>query len=115
MPEMLLGGCYERYYAGYVLPEGAAVETSPQLYWAIFRIARSCADQGFATDVATHVSSSPGFEPGSIEGVDVWRDAYNIVALHDDIVIHLSADPTTYDEYQSFVDAFFAAQPFQPA
>jgi hypothetical protein len=115
MPEMLLGGCYERYYAGYVLPEDAAVETSPQLYWAIFRIAGSCADQGFATDVANHVSSTPGFEPGSIEGVDVLRDDYNIVALHDDIVIHLSADPTTFDEYQAFVDAFFAAQPFQPA
>ena len=43
------------------------------------------------------------------------RDDYNIVALHDDIVINLSADPTTFDEYQAFVDAFFAAQPFQPA
>ena len=115
MPQMLLAGCYERYYAGYVLPEGAPAETSPQLYWAIFRIAGSCADDGFASDVATHVSSTPGFEPGSIEGVDVWRDAYNIVALHDDIVIHLSADPTTYDGYQAFVEAFFAAQPFQPA
>ena len=113
MPEMLLGDCYERYYAGYVVPEGARAETSPQLYWAIFRIAQSCADQGFAADVAQHVSSTPGFELGSIAGVDVWRDANNIVAVHDDIVIHLSAEPTTFDEYQAFVDAFFAVQPFQ--
>jgi hypothetical protein len=30
-------------------------------------------------------------------------------------VIHLSAEPTAFEEYGAFVSAFFAAQPFQPA
>jgi hypothetical protein len=112
MPQMLLGDCYERYYVGYVLPEGAPVETPPDLYWSIFRIAGLCADDGFAEHVVTHVSSNLGFEQSSIEGIDVWRDANSIVVVRGDIVIHLSSqDPATFEEYAGFIDAFFAQQP----
>jgi hypothetical protein len=116
IPQMLLANCYERYYVGYVLPDGAPVETTPQLYWSIFRIAGSCADDGFANDVIAHVSSSLGFHQTSIEGIDVLQDPHSIVAVRGDIVIHLSAQhPVTFDEYGVFVDAFFAQQPSERA
>jgi hypothetical protein len=115
MPQMLLRDCFERYYVGYVLPDDAAAEQT-SLYWAVFRVAETCVNNGFLDAISDHIGSLQGFETQTIAGQEIRRDAHNIFALRGDIVVNLtSQDPTALDQYAAFVDAFFAQQPSQRA
>jgi hypothetical protein len=109
---MLLGGCFERYHLGYVLPEATPDGTEPDVYYALFRIAAACAENGFLEELAAEIDGLSGFERQSVGGREVWRDPGNVVLLRDDILIHLSAPRgSTLESVEPVVEAFVASPP----
>jgi hypothetical protein len=114
LPFNWLGDCAERFYLGYVLPDGAAEtrKDPDDLEIALVKAAGRCVDGGLLAAVAADLASRPGAHAEQLGGWTVMVDEHIMAALVDDVVVVLaSADPQTFVDMAPFIEAFFAGLP----
>jgi hypothetical protein len=103
-----LGGCAERFYLGYILPDGvtADVVDNNLLWLGLEKAAGWCVEDGLLDDVAA------GRQAEQIGGLTVYRDEQITTALVGDVLITLyTTNPQTYVDLAPFIEQFFAGQP----
>jgi hypothetical protein len=106
------GDCAERFYLGYILPDGVTVEVvDNNLLWlGLEKAAGRCVDNGLLDDVAADIAA--GRRAEQIGGLTVYRDDQITTALIGDVLITLyTTNPQTYVDLTSFIEQFFAGQP----
>jgi hypothetical protein len=119
----LLGDCVERFYIGYVLPDGVTSggNQPDDLEVVLIKAAGRCVEDGRLEDDVAYVASAPGVRTEEIGGLTVYRDEQNaimaepevqgMIAFVGDVVIFLAtANPQTFIDMAPFIEAFFADQ-----
>ncbi len=122
--QTLLGDCVERFYVGYVLPDGVTSEGNQpdDLEVVLTKAAGRCVEDGLLDDVLADVASAPGVRTEQIGGLTVYRDEQNaifnepgvhgmIVLVGDVIIILATQDPQTFVDMAPFIEQFLASQP----
>jgi hypothetical protein len=122
--QTLLGDCVERFYVGYVAPDGVTSSGNEpdDLDVVLIKAAGRCVDDGLLEDVVADVASAPGVRTEQIGGLTVYRDEQNaifeepgvqgmIVLVGDVVIILATQDPQTFVDMAPFIEAFLAGQP----
>jgi hypothetical protein len=122
--ETLLGDCVERFYVGYMLPEGVSSDGNQpdDLEVVLIKAAGRCVEDGVLEDVVEDVASAPGVRTEEIAGLTVYRDEQNaifdepgvqgMIVLVGDVVILLATEnPQTFIDMAPFIEQFLASQP----
>jgi hypothetical protein len=111
--QTLLGECVERFYVGYVLPDGVSRNYGQDdLGLALMKAAGWCVEDGLLEDVVAELASRPGARTEQIGGLTVYRDEHTIIALIGDVVVLLvSGNPQTLVDMTSFIEPYLTAQP----
>jgi hypothetical protein len=127
LSQTLLGNCVERFYSGYVLPDGATgTGNDPaDLQVALIKAAGRCVEDGSFDEVAADVASATEGRTEVIGGVTVHRDDQNvffsqgvhgIIAFVGDVVIVLATrNPQTFVDRAPFIEQFLSGQPPETA
>ena len=106
------GDCFERFYLGYILPDGVTAEVvDNNLLWlGLEKAAGRCVENGLLEDVGADIAA--GRRAEQIGGVTVYRDEQLTTALMGDVLITLyTTNPQTYIDLAPFIEQFFAGQP----
>jgi hypothetical protein len=106
------GDCAERFYLGYILPDGVTVDVvDNNLLWlGLEKAAGRCVKEGLLEDVAADIAA--GRRAEQIGGLTVYRDDQITTALIGDVLITLyTTNPQTYIDLAPFLEQFFAGQP----
>jgi hypothetical protein len=79
--QTLLGDCVERFYIGYVLPDGVSGEGNQpdDLNVGLIKAAGRCVEDGLLEDVVADVASAPGVRTEEIGGLTVYRDEQSVI------------------------------------
>jgi hypothetical protein len=121
--QTLLGDCAERFYMGYVLPDGVSgeVHEPDDLDVGLIKAGGQCVEEGILEDIVADVASAPGVRTEEIGGLTVYRDEQNaifsgqgrqaMIAFVGDVVITLTATPQTFVDMAPFIEQFLAGQP----
>ena len=112
--QSMLGDCIERYYVGYVRPEGAADRPYDfdDLGVGLLQPAGACMDSAVLEDLVADIAATEGVQQQEIGGHTVFRDEVSIVAVIGDVVVVLaSEDLAMFDEMAGFIVPFLQNQP----
>ena len=121
--QTLLGNCVERFYTGYVLPDGATSggNDPADLHVALIKAAGRCVEDGSFDDVVADVASAPDVRTEQIGGLTVYREeqgvffapgVHGMIAFVGDVVVILATQtPQTFVDRAPFIEQFLAGQP----
>ncbi len=114
LPETLAASCAESAYVGYVVteddpdPETKEPE-DPGLF--ITGVSGLCEEAGLLDELTATLDEQEDLRKEQIGGRDVWRSEREIIAFDGPVIIHfLFEEPSSMDEMEPFLEAFFAGQ-----